>query len=187
MTFAAHLAHEKKLPPAEQRAFELVNELPDGLRFAWWAPMQLGNGLAWVVGPVLVLAKTGRVRPAAATFLATLGGWVGAKQVKRIYQRGRPEYFLAHAVRFREAAPTGFGFISGHAAVAFGLATVLRPYVPKRWDGMLFVMAGLVGGGRMFFGAHLPADVLGGAGFGVACGLAANAIVGVDQPSTGGA
>ncbi len=156
-------------------------ELPDGERFAWWAPMQLCNALVWVVAPLLMLVKTRRVRPAVATFLATFGGWLGAKAVKRAVQRGRPEFFLADSVRLREAAPTGLGFISGHTAVAFGLATVLRPYLPARFRPVLYGLATLTGTGRMYFGAHLPADVLGGAGFGIACGLTANAIVGIED------
>jgi undecaprenyl-diphosphatase len=178
--FGHRWARERTLPPAEQRAFEAINELPDHVRFGWWPPMQLGNALVWVVGPVTVLVATRRPRPALATFLATFGAWMGAKAVKRAVKRGRPEFFLAEAVRFREAAPTGLGFISGHAAVAFGLATVLRPYLPRTWALLLFATASTTGAGRMYFGAHLPADVISGAGFGIACGLAANALVGVD-------
>jgi glycosyltransferase 2 family protein len=179
---AAHRwAREGELPETEQRCFEAVNNCPDGLRYGWWGPMQFGNGLVWVVGPLVVLARTRRWRPALATFLGPFAGWVGAKEVKAVVRRGRPEHFLAEAVRFREAAPTGFGFISGHAAVAFAVATVLRPYLPRPWRAVLFSLAALTGTGRMYFGAHLPADVVGGAGFGIVCALAANAIVGVDE------
>ena len=174
-------AHDGQLPASEQRVFEAVNELPDGLRFVWWAPMQAGNALVWVAGPLLLLAKTRRWRPAVATFAATFGGWMAAKQIKRRFRRGRPEFFLAEAVRFREEAPTGFGYVSGHAAVAFALATVLRPYLPRRWGAALFVLAPITGSGRMYFGAHLPADIIGGASLGIACGVLANAVVGVDE------
>ncbi len=173
-------ARDGELPESERRCFDAVNGLPDGLRFGWWAPMQLGNALVCVLAPLLVLWRTRRLRPALATFVATLGGWLGAKAVKRVVPRGRPEYFLAETVRFREAAPTGLGFISGHTAVAFGLATVLRPHLPRRLRAGLFGLVVLTGTGRMYFGAHLPADVLAGAGFGFACGLTANAVVGVD-------
>jgi membrane-associated phospholipid phosphatase len=137
----------------------------------------------WVVGPVLVLWRTRRWRPALATFAATFGAWLGAKQVKNAVRRGRPEHFLGEAVRFREAAPSGLGYISGHTAVAFALATVLRPYLPRRWSHALYGLAALTGPGRMYFGAHLPADVVAGAGFGIGCGLVANAVLGVEDRS----
>jgi undecaprenyl-diphosphatase len=180
MAVAHRWARDAELPESEQRVFEVVNECPDGLRYGWWGPMQYGNALVWVVGPVVVLWRTRRWRPALATFLGPFAGWLGAKRVKAIVQRGRPQSFLADAVRFREAAPTGFGYISGHAAVAFAVTTVLRPYLPRRWRLPLYGLAALTASGRMYFGAHLPADVLGGAGFGIACALAANAALGVE-------
>jgi glycosyltransferase 2 family protein len=180
MVAADRWARDGELTGNEQRVFEVVNECPDGLRYGWWGPMQFGNALVWAIGPVVVLWRTGRWRPAVASFVGPFAGWLGAKQVKRVIKRGRPEFFLADAVRFREAAPTGFGYISGHAAVAFAFATVLRPYLPRRWRLPLYGLAALTATGRMYFGAHLPADVLGGAGFGVICGLAANAVAGVD-------
>jgi undecaprenyl-diphosphatase len=186
MMAAAHRwARDAELPESEQRVFEVVNECPDRLRYGWWGPMQYGNALVWAVGPVVVLGRTKQWRPALATFVGPFAGWIGAKRVKAIVQRGRPEFFLAEAVRFREAAPTGFGFISGHAAVAFATTTVLRPYLPRRWWLTLYGLAALTATGRMYFGAHLPADVLGGAGFGIACGLAANAVVGVEAGRRG--
>jgi undecaprenyl-diphosphatase len=181
MAAAQHWARDGELSEGEQRAFEVVNECPDGLRFGWWGPMQFGNALVWAVGPVVVFATTRKWRPAVATFVGPFAGWLGAKQVKRVVRRGRPEFFLREAVRFRESAPTGFGFISGHAAVAFALATVLRPYLPAPARPLMYSLATLTGTGRMYFGAHLPADVLGGAGFGIFCGLAANALAGVDE------
>lgn len=168
--------------PAEQRVFERMNGLPDGLRYPLWPVMQMGNALVWIVGPPAVWLATGKNRPALAPFVGPCGAYFGAKVVKRFVRRGRPEVFL-EAVRFREEAPTGVGFVSGHAAVALAFVTALRPYLPRPAQWLLLGLAPVVGVGRVFFGAHLPADIVGGAGFGIACGLAANAMVGVESSS----
>ena len=77
----------------------------------------------------------------------------------------------------------GLGFVSGHAAVAFALATVVVPWLPGRWKVLPWVLAAVVGFARVYSGAHLPLDVVGGAGVGIMCGTVVNAVVCVPEPA----
>jgi undecaprenyl-diphosphatase len=76
-------------------------------------------------------------------------------------------------VEVRESGIHGAGYVSGHTAVAFALATVVAPLVPRGWRWAPFALATVVGLSRIYFGAHLPLDVIGGAGLGLVCGVVA--------------
>jgi undecaprenyl-diphosphatase len=91
--------------------------------------------------------------------------------VKYRVGRGRPHQLLPD-VRVRERT-TGLGYLSGHSAVAFALATVVAPELPGRWRVVPFTLALGTGFGRVYAGAHLPLDVAGGVGLGILAGVAA--------------
>jgi undecaprenyl-diphosphatase len=88
-----------------------------------------------------------------------------AKVVKRFVERGRPSDVLDDVV-VRGAAPHGLGFVSGHIAVVTSLALVAWPWLPRwgRWAAGLAVAA--CSFTRMYVGAHLPLDMVGGAALG---------------------
>ncbi|WP_170128051.1 phosphatase PAP2 family protein [Euzebya rosea] len=174
----------------ETGAFDLVNGLPDHLYPVLWGPMQLGSLVAvpLVVGAALITRRRGLALEAA---VAGTTAWTLAKVVKDAYGRPRPGGLLEE-VAFRGGEPVGFGFVSGHTSVAFALATAATLYVPRRWRGRLFAIAALVGLSRMFVGAHLPLDVVGGAGMGWAIAAAVRLVLGaptgrpsVDRVRTG--
>jgi undecaprenyl-diphosphatase len=140
--------------------------------------MQLGNFWVWLVASVIAYAVWRRPAPAVTITIATLGAWALAKVVKDVVVRSRPAGYLSD-VHLRGAAASGFGFVSGHASVAFALATALAPWLVRRWRiAVAYLVAALVALARVFVGAHLPLDVVGGAAIGVACGCAAQLIVG---------
>jgi undecaprenyl-diphosphatase len=159
---------QDRLPGWEASLFEKVNDLPDALWPVLWAPMQLGS----LVGGLAVVAVTqivGRdLRLTGAALVACLASWWAAKGVKSLASRARPGALLAN-VHLREH-PTGLGYVSGHAAVAFALAAVLGPSLPRRWQPVAGAVATVVGVARVYAGAHLPLDVIGGAGLGLLLG-----------------
>src|SRR4029453_5554076 len=128
-----------------------------------------------------VYAATRRVPPALAASTAGLPAWAAAKLVKKAAHRGRPADLLEH-VTIREAGLHGKGYVSGHTAIAFALATVVAPLLPPRWRAGPFALASFVGLTRIYYGAHLPLDVVGAAGLGILCGLLSSIAFGPIDP-----
>ena len=169
--------HADRVDPLEADAFRLVNDLPSVPFALVWAPMQLGN---FLVVPVAVLAALAfrRWRLAAGLALAGAGVYALAKVVKHFVLRGRPSDLLDDVV-VRGAAPHGLGFVSGHIAVVTALALVAWPWLPRwgRWAAGAAVAAVFVT--RMYVGAHLPLDMVGGAALGAAVGALVRLLLGV--------
>ena len=172
------MADWEPIPDVEVDVFRAINDLPGGLEIPLWLPMQFG---AVAAVPITTIAALyfwrRRLERPAAVLAAGVAAWLLAKVLKEIPTRGRPATYLDD-VELRGGSiggghNEGLGFPSGHAAVAFALATVLCPYLPPRWRLVPFAAAVIVGFGRMYFGAHLPLDIVGGAAFGVLLGLAA--------------
>ena len=162
---------------AEVAVFRWLNGLPDLLFEVLWIFMQLGNLVAVPVA-VVVAVLLRRIRLATALGLAGSLVWLLAKQVKQIVERGRPAE-LINDVILRNAPETGNGYISGHAAVAFALLAVITPYLGRRGRIVVWALAAVVCLGRVYVGAHLPLDVVGGAAFGFAIGSLTNLLIGV--------
>ena len=66
------------------------------------------------------------------------------------------------------------GFPSGHAAVSAALTVASWPYLSGGWRVPLAALSGFVPLARMYVGAHLPLDVVGGSALGLAIGCAVN-------------
>ncbi len=171
----------ESVPRWEADVFTAFNDLPDAFRWPVWPVMQLGNLWMVAVSGLGVYAATRRVRPALAASTAVLAAWVAAKVVKQAAHRGRPADLLEH-VTIREAGLHGKGYVSGHTAIAFAVATVVAPLLPPRWRVVPFALASCVGLTRIYYGAHLPLDVVGGAGLGILCGLLASIAFGTIDP-----
>jgi undecaprenyl-diphosphatase len=160
--------HADSISDLEAAAFRLVNDLPS-LPFAVvWVPMQLGNLLV-VPAAVLVALVARRFRLAIGLALAGGGVYALAKVVKHFVLRGRPETVLDDVV-VRGAAAHGLGFVSGHIGVVTALALVAAPWLPRRGRWALAAAVAAVFLSRMYVGAHLPLDMIGGAGLGLAVG-----------------
>ena len=149
----------------ELRAFRIANDAPDAARIQVRAVMQAGT---FVTVPIVaaVAATTGRRR--LAVELATGGtlAWLGAKALKRLGGRGRPGGLLPD-VRLRESIGGDLGWVSGHTAVATTLAAIAWPDVPLSARPALVAVVVTTAFGRMYVGAHLPLDLVGGVGLGL--------------------
>jgi len=169
-------AVRKELSARERAVFETVNGLPDEIATPIWPVMQLGAlaAVPVVAGAVWLTGDRAHARRLLVSGTTT---WVLAKGVKRIVRRGRPAAVLPE-VHVRGGAQSGDGFISGHAAISAALAAGVVPVLPGVTP-VLAALAGTVAFSRLYVGAHLPLDVLGGA----ALGLIVNAAVDLALPS----
>lgn len=149
----------------EQAAFHRVNGLPDRLGGPAWLVMQAGTIGAVPVAAAVAFASQRR-RLAARLLVTGTATWLLAKGVKQVYGRPRPADLLTSA-RCRGPAATGLGYVSGHAGVAVALAAGAWPELGPGARAAVLAAAPLVGTARMYVGAHLPLDVLGGAALGL--------------------
>ena len=154
------------VPDAESAVFRVVNGTTVLPFVLVWPVMQLGNVLV-VPASVLVAAAFRRWRLAAELLIAGTVTYLGAKVVKGIWPRGRPDGLLADVV-IRGAEAHGRGFVSGHAATLTALAAVAWPWLGRRGRIAVTVLVIVVCLTRVYVGAHLPLDVVGGAALGLA-------------------
>ena len=147
----------------ERSLFVALNGLPAVVGVVLVPVMHAGGLLA---GPVsAAIASIARRRQLAIELL--LAGplaWFLARGLKVLVARPRPAEIaeLVEQVIIRGGSVPGLGYPSGHAAVAAALATVAAAWLPWRWAIALWTLAALVGIARIFVGAHLPLDVVGG-------------------------
>jgi undecaprenyl-diphosphatase len=161
-------ARRPPLTSAELRWFRTVNDLPTPAYVPLWALMQAGSlgGALLTSGAVAASGRPGLGRRMATAASVT---WVAAKAVKPFVQRGRPAGVL-DAVRVLGREPSGLGYPSGHAAVAAALVAAASPDLAPRWRALAWAGAAGVAGARVYVGAHLPLDVVGGLALGAAVG-----------------
>ena len=180
MTTAA--IHKDFIGDREAALFRVVNELalPGWTWPGVWLVMQLGVIGAVPLVAVLALA-TRKLRLALDAVLAAGSIYLIAKLVKEFVQRGRPQTLLDDVHILGEPA-RGLGYVSGHSAVAVALATVASPYLGRQARRVAWILAGCVCLARMYVGAHLPFDVIGGAALGWAAGSLVLFVLGAPDP-----
>ena len=172
------LASNGRVGPGERSVFTAVNGLPDILQAPMWVLQLMGvTGTAVVVGLVVLWRR--RIRLAVALFaLVPLKLFVEHIVVKNLVHRERPGSTVPDAI-LRDAAPSGLSFPSGHAIIAFGVATLLTPYLGRRGRIAVWTLAVLNNVSRMYLGAHNPLDVVCGAAVGIFLGCVLTWIIGL--------
>jgi undecaprenyl-diphosphatase len=149
----------------ESRVFSAINGLDDRAFAPTWTVMQLGS-LGGAISAGAVVAAAGR--PSLGCRMAMAGAltWLSSKAIKPFVGRGRPATEVDGA-RILGDAQSGLGYPSGHAGVAMALAAAAAPHAPRVLRPVLWLAALGVGGTRMYVGAHLPLDVVGGVALGI--------------------
>lgn len=156
-------------PDYEERVFRWANGADDRIRVPVRAIMQAGTLITVpIVAAICLLA--GRRRLALRALVAGTAAWLGAKAIKPVGGRDRPAGVLGDDVVLREGIEGDLGWVSGHTAVATSLACVLADDLPAWTRPLLWATVAMTGYGRMYVGAHLPLDLVGGAGLGLTIG-----------------
>ena len=176
---SAVVASSGEVPGWEEATFHAINDLPDWLEAPMWV-FQLA-GLLFV--PLVVAVGAAAFRrwrlAAALVVFVPLKLIVEKLVVKQLVERerpgtticGAPDDFDETCGNFRGDVPLdGLSFVSGHAIIAWGVATLLWPVLPGRWRWLPVVIAALNAIARVYLGAHNPLDVIGGGAVGVAIG-----------------
>lgn len=168
----------------EVQAFRTVNDLPGAGFPVIWLPMQYGTFGTVPVSAVLAYVRN-RPRLALAIGVGGTTAWLSAKVLKRLIGRERPAGVIGD-VQLRGVEEGDLGFPSGHAAVSAALTVVVLPSVTGDWRWSLAALSGFVPLARMYVGAHLPLDVVGGSALGMSIGSAVNLLIptrpGGDEP-----
>jgi undecaprenyl-diphosphatase len=166
--------HDRSVDRREVAMFRAVNELPDGLFVPAWVLMQSGSLGAGPVAAALSWAS-GRPRLAARLALGGIGSWALSKAIKGAYRRPRPS-LLVDGVRSRGSEAAGLGYVSGHAGVAVALGVAAFHELGRAARLATLVAVPGVGLCRIYVGAHLPLDVVGGAAMGFAVDAAVQSV-----------
>jgi undecaprenyl-diphosphatase len=168
------VASSGDVPGWERWIFHRINDLPGWLEAPMWL-FQLA-GLLLVPLVVALGAAAARQWRLAASLVALVPIKLVVEKavVKQLVERERPGTSIcagdASCGNFRDVPTEGLSFVSGHAIIAWSVATLLWPYLPGRlrWVPVGIAVANSVA--RVYLGAHNPLDVIGGGAIGVAVG-----------------
>jgi membrane-associated phospholipid phosphatase len=149
---------------------QLARLLPDTL-WAWLTFLGNGWGVFAIAFPLLLLAP----RALSAGIFAGAISAIVSTTLKNYFDLPRPAGVLMDGSFYRLGEPLLHkAFPSGHTLTVFAVVTALYFSCDKDKRKpmlLLFVIASLVGLSRNAIGAHWLTDVLGGAGFGIWCGM----------------
>jgi membrane-associated phospholipid phosphatase len=164
------LPAERGVSAAERWVFEAINGLPSWPWLEWPVRivMQVGAFFALpIIAAIAFVMK--RYRLGVAMFVSGTSAYLIARLAKLLIERGRPvEVFPPDDVIIRGNVQLGLGFPSGHSAVAAAVVCAAIPYFVWRYKLWLLLVPLVVAFGRIYVGAHLPLDVVGGLSIGVA-------------------
>jgi membrane-associated phospholipid phosphatase len=158
----------------QSNSFLFINQLTQALPDSVWAGLTfLGNGWGTfaISFPLLLIAP----RLLTAGIFSGAIAAIASSTLKAAFDSPRPASVLSDGAFYRLGEPLLHrSFPSGHTITAFAVASALYFSLDKEKRKpmlLIFVLAGLVGLSRSAVGAHWLTDVLGGAGFGIWCGM----------------
>lgn len=160
LTLTTLIAAASHMSALERLLFDVVYVTLEPLRQLLLLVTQLGSPAMWLVSVVVAFAAT--YRRLAVQLL--LGGGLAlfvTVILKSLVARSRP-FDLVDTITHYDRLATGFGYPSGHTAMAVCLAVTLWPVFPRAGRWALVTVAGLVAISRIGIGVHAPLDIIGG-------------------------
>lgn len=137
-------------------------------------------GALWaIVGAIMIALNKHRTFGIAIFVAIALVVVFGEIGLKHLIARPRPFLLDPSLATTLIDLPSSYSCPSGHTASSFAAATVLclTPLVHRWLKPVAVGAAGIIGFSRLYLCVHNPTDVLFGAVLGIACGVAAVAIV----------
>jgi undecaprenyl-diphosphatase len=166
--------------PVERALFRFVNGWPDALQWPLWIFQTLGVlGMPLIVAAVALVLRQWRLA-FALVLLVPLKLFVEKEVLKALVHRERPGTTIPGAI-LRDVPSAGPSFPSGHAVIVFGILVLLAPYLRRRWQLLVLLLAILNSVARVYLGGHAPLDIVGGAAAGVLLGALLNLMLGVPE------
>ena len=156
----------------------LANPVTDALMPALTDWNKSWVGLA-VAGALIILliwkgGRKGRIVALLFIPLILMSDQLSSSLLKNLFDRPRPCHpapgggMQVPGLRLLVPCGSGYSFPSSHAVNNFALAAFCSYYY-RRWSGLWFLYAALMGLSRIVVGVHYPSDVFCGALFGTAC------------------
>ena len=175
---AASVFRASTLTEPERDVFESINHLSNVISGPVQAVMLFGVFAAIPVTAIVAMVFR-RFRLAAVLLASGCLAYALAKVAKPIVDAGRPLAVLPNPdVIVRGAVALGLGYPSGHSAVSAALALAALPYLNGRYRWLILLIPLVVGFARIYVGAHLPLDVVGGWAIGVGSAFIVHLIAG---------
>ena len=162
----AILAQSNWIEPVELWVLRLIYGVSGTFAPLVYGITQMGSVGAWLVLVCMAIALR-RKQIAAVLFTNGLLAYAVASMAKFMVARPRPSVLYPDIV-VRLEVGFGYGFPSGHTAIATALALGLHPYISKKYHWILWAWIIAVGLSRVYLGVHAPLDVVGGFCIGVA-------------------
>jgi membrane-associated phospholipid phosphatase len=162
----------------EVATFQAINELPGSIRPYLWVLNQYGTVVTVPVATAVALLFR-KWLLALSLAISGIGVYVLAILIKGYVDRGRPSAIVEGVVERETFSADSLGYPSGHAAVAWAITIIVLAYLERPWQIAAIVLAIIVPVTRMYVGAHLPLDLIGGAALGVTVASAVNLLLGV--------
>jgi undecaprenyl-diphosphatase len=178
LAMVASVFRASTLTDVERDVFESINHLSNVLSGPVQAAMLFGVFAAIPVTAIVAIIFR-RFRLATVLLAAGCLAYALAKLAKPVVDAGRPLAFLPNTdVIVRGAVAQGLGYPSGHSAVSAALAFAALPYLNGRYRWLILLIPLVVGFARIYVGAHLPLDVIGGWAIGVGSAFIVHLIAG---------
>ena len=164
---SASLASTKNIQPWEKSLLLSIYRWPAFLHWPALVITQLGS--AWMLVLVSVLLLLGHKRSQWWGQFVLINGVITyaiVQATKSLIARPRPAELIS-SVHQLEPFVRGFGFPSGHTAIATAISLTILPFLSPRWRWLPIVWILLVGLSRIYLGVHAPLDVIGGFAIGL--------------------